>query len=285
VFDGVPGHSVVGRVQLSNRTGGQKRIGLRAVDVRTAATGGLEYGAGAPRSAGRWLTLARRSIVLSPGTTVQVPFRVRVPAGAGPGDHFAGIVAVDSAEVARQGRRSRAGGDLQLRFVSRLAIAVHMRLPGPAHRRMEFRGAEIVVSPAGARLVLRLRNAGNRLLLRSHGDVTVSQDGEDLFTARVDPDSFVPGTEIGFPVPWLGRPARGTYRVHGVIRPRGAPAVRIDTNVEFGAKQARQYKRQTGKEAKAGGTPMLMWVVLCFAGLLAVGFGLAYARARQELGR
>src|SRR4051812_43342835 len=95
IFDGKRGQTIRARLLVQNTTGHGRPIFLRATDVTTAVTGGLDYGrTGAPpKRDGRWITLATRTARVPPFAAVAVPFTVRVPANARPGDHLAGIVA------------------------------------------------------------------------------------------------------------------------------------------------------------------------------------------------
>ncbi len=279
---------MVGRVGVISRSGRPQAVALQGVDVGTAATGGLDYGDRAPRAAGRWVTLSRGSLDLAPGASVDVPFAVHVPAGARSGDHVAGVVAYDPGEIAREQRAARRQGrGLRLAFRSRLAIAVVVRVPGPRHPRLTFGGAGVNASPSGVRIELRLRNSGNTLIKPTKGDVAVSQDGQPLFTTPVDLDTFAPESQIRFPIPLPGTPTQGTYHLQGTLHPNGAPAVKIDTDVEFTSRQAQRFTRASGKKVKRtdGGGFSLLYIALGFAVLAAVGFGVAYARARKQIPR
>src|SRR6266540_2661715 len=98
------GKRETGALRLVNRSSRPLSVLLSAVDITTAATGGLQYGTRRTGGDGRWLALARRGVRLPAGGVETVPFRLRVPKRAEPGDHFAGIVAINSAD-ARAARR------------------------------------------------------------------------------------------------------------------------------------------------------------------------------------
>jgi hypothetical protein len=278
------GTTVTGQVQLVSRSGQAHPVVLEAADVGTAATGGLDYREGRPRAEARWLRLSRHRIMLPAGQAVTVPFAVRVPAGARPGDHVAGVVATDPTELARQRRAARRGGAaLRLAFRSRLAIAVLVSVPGPRRPLLGFEGAAVDASPAGVRIALRLRNRGNTLIKPTRGDVTVSQDGQPILTTGVDLDTFAPASEIRFPIPLPGTPTQGRYHLAGTLHPNGAPAVRIDTDVEFSQPQAQRFARETGRPVHPGGGPPWLLIALSLALLVAAGFATAYLRARRQL--
>jgi hypothetical protein len=277
VYDTRPGQTTVGQLGLVSRANRAQTILMRAVDVATAATGGLDYGLGAPRRVGDWLALARHSIVLGPGEVVNVPFEVHVPDGARPGDHLAGLVAYEPTE--RQAESG--GGALRLRFRSRLAVAVQLRLAGRRRPHLFFRGADIVESPSGIRVLLRLANDGNVLVKRTEGHVAVSQDGQELVDAPVRIDTFAPDSEIRYPLALPGTPVQGTYHLAGTLKPTGAPRVRIAADVELTAPQARRFEEATGQEVlRRTGTSPLRLVLMLVPLLIAAVFAVAYWNAR-----
>ncbi|HMJ95038.1 MAG TPA: hypothetical protein VK486_04250 [Thermoleophilaceae bacterium] len=279
VFDARSDETIVGRLGVVSRADRTQTIVLRSVDVGTAATGGLDYGLGSPARVGTWLTLARRRLTLGPGDVVNVPFKAHIPDSVSPGDHLGGLVAYESAK--RRGRTARARG-LRLAFRSRLAVAVQLRVPGPRHPRVVFRGATIQASPSGVRIYLRLRNSGNTLIGRTRGRVVVSQAGHDGLDIPVDIDTFAPDSEIGYPLALPGTPVQATYHLAGVLHPARGPGVRIDTDVELTGRQATAFERATGRsvERPAGSSP-LTFIALMLPLLIAAVFAVAYRNARR----
>jgi hypothetical protein len=193
VFDTRPRGSVHGTLRLVNVTPGEKTILVRPVDVSTAATGGLQYGNGAPSGEGRWLTLAVRRARLSGAGSASVPFSVRVPAGAAAGEHFMGIIAVDRRVFSRP---AEGHGPIRLRLIPRLAMTIEVRLPGPRTVALAAGASKVVVAPSGASLALAITNPGNTLVPSSTGTITVSQGARTLFTHGIELAAFVPKTAI-----------------------------------------------------------------------------------------
>lgn len=279
-YDARPGQTVRGTVRVRSTTVGPRIAFLRAVDARTAATGGLEYGdqSRPPTGMGRWIRLAARTVRLPGGASQEVPFSVRVPPGTRAGDHVAGIVAFGREPRTPRGRRR-----FRLRFVSRLAIAVQIQVPGPRRTREEVRDAEVLIQPSGASLGLKIVNTGNTLIRQTSGRITVSSRGRRLFTRRVRIDSFLPETEIVHPLPWRGTPVEGDYRITGVLRPRGGPPVRIDREASFGRERIREFREETGRPAvEAEGTSPWVLVALAAALLAVAGLAVAYLRLRRR---
>ena len=280
VFPTPTGRTVRGSLHVLGLSDRDRTVFLRVTGVTTAATGGLDYGApgAAPTGSAHWVRLRHSRVRLPARGAVDVPFAASIPRGIRAGDHLAGLVAF--APPRRQGathsRRFR------LRFVSRLAIAVQIRVPGRLTRELQLRGAGIDVTPAGATLGLRLASTGNALIHRTTGALRVLQDGRELFRSPVRIDTFVPRTAITYRIAWPGRPVQGVYQVRGTLRPQGGAPVRIVQTVEFGKDRIEQFRRQTGRPAVAtGGLPVLVCVMALLGAALA---GLAGGRTRFRRG-
>jgi len=256
-----------GTVRLINLSRRPLTVVLRAADVTTAATGGLQYGTTPPGADARWLTLDSGRVRLAGGGARSVGFNLHVPATAAPGDHFAGIVALNQRDVRAARRRTPPRG-LQLRFLPRLAIAVQATIPGGPTHELRSGNAGIEVTPSATNATLLLRNTGNRLIRATTGQLTLLQDSRVLVRHQVSLDSFVPNTQITLRVPFKGTPARGAYRLRGTLRPIAGRPVRIDEQVSFGESAARELQQETGREAKGSGVPALLVAVLGAALLL-----------------
>ena len=277
-----PGRRARGTIRLVSSSTRPVDVVLLAVDVRTAATGGLDYGASQSRGLDPELKLGRRSVTLSPGGGAEVPFTASVPRSATPGDRFAGIVALNRAQV-RSARRKAGKKVFSLRFLPRLAIAVQVTVPGPATHELKLGNVGMDVTPSSTDVTLLLRNTGNKLIRRTGGRLAISHNGRVLVRRRVDIDAFVPATTLLYRVPLRGSPAEGSYRVNGILRPeRGAP-VEVDEEVSFGDKAARELKRETGKEATKSGPSAFLIAGLIAAVIIVIVLAGALLRTRRRL--
>lgn len=103
-----------------------------------------------------------------------------------------------------------------------------------------------------------------------------------LFSRRIRVDSFVPGTEIVYPLPWYGKPVEGKYRVEGYLDAKGGRRIRIDGTVEFAKKRIQEFKRETGRPAveKPGPSPAFI-ALLSVIGAAVLLIGIAFGRARS----
>ena len=86
-----PGDVISDKVTVVNTGKSSGTAYLYAVDATTGQTSGAVYlSRQSPRhDVGRWTRLARAQVTLAPGASTIVPFTIRVPAGARPGDHLA----------------------------------------------------------------------------------------------------------------------------------------------------------------------------------------------------
>jgi hypothetical protein len=280
-FDARPGETVAGRLGLVSRSRHARTVALRPVDVGTAASGGLDYGIGSPRAVGGWLTLEQRRVTLAPGAVVHVPFAARVPDAVRPGDHLAGLVAYEPGRRSTGREKPRTGG-VRLAFRSRLAVAVQLRVPGPRHPRLAFRGAEIVDSPSGVRIYLKLENSGNTLVERTQGRVAISREGHELVRAPLDISAFAPDSAIRYPLRLPGTPVQGVYHVTGRLEPESAPPVRMVADVELTDAQATRFEEATGtKVVRPSDSSPLRYLGLLLPLLVGAVFAVAYRGARR----
>jgi competence ComEA-like helix-hairpin-helix protein len=269
VFNSEPGDRVRGSFVLTNLTGKRQVVYLREADAFTAQAGGVEFTkqGGVPIHAGTWFRIARHTVVLRPHEDVEVGISGQVPLRASSGDHLAGIIA-----YGKRPPRVANKGNFGFRLLSRLAIAVQFTLPGELVTSLDVNDTDISVSPVGAVLQLDLGNDGNTLIKKTTGQLHVTKGSRRLFSPKVRLGTFVPKTEIRYPITWPGTPVEGTYHVSGVLHPQGGRPVRIDTDVKFGSARIRQFREQTGRQAiSSSGSPGWIWAALG-AALMAVIF-------------
>ena len=259
VFESKPGRSVTGTVVLTPEPERATEVVLKAVDVTTAATGGIDYGSADPEGVGRWIDLSESRVTLEGGSSVSVPFEVRVPKGARPGDHFAGIVAYDGDALdAKEGAQRQ----VQLEFVSRLAIATQIIVPGKKRAEVRFTGASIDVAPSGAVLHVSFDNQGNALAEDIVGNVTLSRDERLILSERLEMTSFLPETSVAYPFPFPRTPAEDTYELTGSFQVGDGPRQEIEAEVEFGSEQAEEFEAETGREAEGTGISAVVIVLI-----------------------
>jgi competence protein ComEA len=281
VFDSKPGDRVRGSFEITNLTARRQVVYLREADAFTAQAGGVEFTkqGGVPVHAGTWFKIAQHTVVLRPHESAEVAISGRVPQDARPGDHLAGIIA-----YGKRPPRSAHQGNFGFRLLSRLAIAVQFTLPGERVTSLDVKGTDISVSPVGANLQLDLGNGGNTLIKKTTGTLHVTKGGRRLFSPKAQLGTFVPKTEIRYPLAWPGTPVEGTYHVSGVLHPQGGKPVRIDTDVRFGKARIRQFREQTGRQAieAPSRTPAWLWAALGAALTAIVALLILLLRSRRR---
>jgi hypothetical protein len=282
-FEARAGQTVAGAVRLHSRSRRGQTIRLQALDLVTAPAGGIDFKPGRPRAVGAWLRLDRRDVHLPAGATRVVRYRAEVPRDAAAGEHFAGIVGIDRAQL-RRAAAPAGGRGVELRHVTRVALPVRFRLPGRATRRLAAGAIRFAANAGGSRLELDLRSVGQLLVRGTAIDLHVSRsDGRPVFDHEARLSEFVPQTAIRYPIAWRGTPSRGEYRVRGTIRPAGGAPVRVDETVAFRAAQAKRLEEQTGEAPPADGPPTLLLAGLAAAVLFGGAASAGYVRVRRRL--
>jgi hypothetical protein len=280
---GTAGHVLRGAVRLRNLSRRPITVRLQPADIRTAANGNADYLTTRLSGAGRWLRLAATTVPLAPRETRRIAFTVRVPAGAHGASHYAGVVAVDTAELASAGARTATKAkSFSFQRINRQAVPLTVRLPGPLTRSLTLRSLRIAVAPAGAGLVLGLLPGGSRLIDDARVQLRVLRGSRTVFAHASTLGQLFPGSGLDFRIPWPGRPTQGSYRVVGVIRPTGAAAVQIDQTVDFSPATATRLDRETTPAAPPlPGMPVWVWVAFAAAGIVLVALSSLVWRLRR----
>jgi hypothetical protein len=266
---GTAGRVLRGAVRVRNVSRRPITVRLQPADIRNASNGNADYVTTRLSGAGRWLRLATTNVRLAPHAIRRVAFTVRIPASSRGASHYAGIVAIDAADIAAAARRRTASAKtFSFSRIVRQALPLTIRLPGPLTRSLALRSVKIAVEPAGAGLVLGLRPGGSVLIASARVRLRVLRDSRTVLSHASTLGQLFPRAGLNFRVPWVGRPTKGSYRVVGVIRPKRAAAVRIDQMIEFTPAEATQLARKTPPAAALPGMPLWVWVVLGAGGAL-----------------
>ena len=272
---GRPGRVRRGAVRVRNVTGHRVTVRLQAADIQNASNGNADYVTTRLSQTGQWLDLAATTVHLAPRASQRVAFTVRIPAGTRGASHYAGIVAVNAAELAAAAARKTAKGrTFSFRRINRQALPLTVRLPGPLTRNLALRSAKLTVAPAGAGLVLGLLPGGSQLIQRARIKLRVQRDARTIFTYDSTLGQLFPGAKLDYRIPWKGRPTEGSYRVLGVIHPHAAAAVNIDETIQFSPAKAAQLKDETTPTPPPPGMPIWVWVALAAAAALLIALSL-----------
>ena len=284
-----PGRTVRGAVLVRNVSRRPIVLRLQPADIANATNGNADYITAHRSAAGRWVRLAATTVRLAPKASRRVPFSVRIPAGTRGASHYAGIVAFDAADVTAAARdRKRRGTSFTISRITRQALPITLRLPGPLTRTLTLRSVKIKVDPAGAGLVLGLRPGGTVLTQSAAVTLRVSRGTRTVLRHSSTLGQLFPGDDLDFRIPWTGRPSEGSYRVRGVIRPKGSAPVYINRSIAFTLTKVEEIKRETpplAQEAEAPALPMWVWLALAGAAALLLTLSLALWRLASRARR
>ena len=283
-----PGRTVRGAIVVRNVSRRPVVLRLQPADVANATNGNADYVTARRSAAGRWVRLAATTVRLAPKASRKVPFSVHIPAGTRGASHYAGIVAFDAADVTAAARdKQRKGTSFTVSRITRQALPITLRLPGPLTRKLTLRSVKIKVDPAGAGLVLGLRPGGTILTQSAPVKLRVSRGERTILRHSSTLGQLFPGDNLDFRIPWSGRPTEGAYLVRGVIRPKGAAPVYINQSITYTVAKVKELKRETPPVAQVAQTkdaalPMWVWLALAGAGALLLTLSLAVWRLARR---
>ncbi|MFF4654690.1 WxL protein peptidoglycan domain-containing protein [Streptomyces sp. NPDC001381] len=249
-----PGQTVEDKVVVANKTGKPLTFRLYAADAyNTARDGGFAVKSPGERmrGVGAWAELPKERVTVPGHRTVTVPFTIKVPRGAEPGDHPGAIVALDE-------RIDRGDGSVALGVQRAVGARVYLTVGGPTLPALAVENVHVShhqplvpgLGASTATISYTLHNTGNVTLepkveLRASGLF-----GRTLLTRDLKkiPSQLLPG-----------------QRVHLTERWKGAP--QLDwTDVELTA---------TARNTKESATASFVAVPWLVAGVLASGIAIA----------
>lgn len=274
---GSPGQILRGAVRVRDLSGHPVTVILQPADIQNASNGNADYVTTQLSETGRWLHLAALTVRLAAHAARLVTFTVTIPAGATGASHYAGIVAINAAELATAAAHTPTKGQtFSFYRIDRQALPLTIRLPGPLTRSLALRSAEFIVQPIGASLKLALLPAGSELIQSAQINLRILRGTRTIFTYHSTLGQLFPGASLNYRIPWHGRPTPGTYHLLGIIRPNGASPVNINKTVEFTSAKATQLKREIPPAAKPPPTttPGWMWLALATAAALMITLSL-----------
>jgi hypothetical protein len=149
-----------------------------------------------------------------------------------------------------------------------------------------MRSLEVAVAPAGAALVVGLLPGGSALIQAASIKLRVLRGARTVFTHASTLGQLFPRSGLDYRIPWRGRPTSGSYRVVGVIRPKGAAAVQIDRTVRFTPDKVSELAHEAPPIARepAAGLPTWVWLALGTAAALLIALSLAVWRLQRRPG-
>ncbi|MGW0204266.1 WxL protein peptidoglycan domain-containing protein [Streptomyces sp. NPDC003233] len=258
-----PGQTFTDKVAVQNRTGGPLTFRLYAADAyNTARDGGFAVRTLKERMSGvgAWAKPAKDRVTVPGHRTVTVPFTLRVPQGAEPGDHPGAIVALDE-------RVDAGSGSLALGVQRAVGARVYLRVSGPTLPALSVGQLHIShhqplipgIGTGTATVSYTLRNTGNVTL-----DPKVELKARGLFgrtlldreLTRV-PSELLPGQRVRLTETWSGAPQLDRA---DVTLTASAPGTRQSASASFLA---------------------LPWLVVALVFVAGVAVGMLLVRARR----
>lgn len=275
-----PGEVFNGQILVSNASEDFVRLKVDSVDGLTGQTSGTVYANRTdPRAeTSRWIRPKKRALRLDGGGSRTLRFRLRVPDDARPGDHVGAVAFQRILNPKKE-------GNFSVRQVLRVAVAIQIRVEGPAEPRLEI-GKLSLKALGGTQipsLGIELKNTG-QLLCRPALTVDLVQGDTALGQVSKQLDTILAGDTIDFPLPWPRPLEAGTYRATVATTGCGAPA-RTTAEVEL-ADTLRGTTGAPGPDVSMlddddDGLPV--WaLVLGILAALGLGFFLARRTGRRE---
>jgi len=265
-----PGQSVSDTVAVSNLGTSPVTLSVYATDALNTADGAFTLLPAAEQAtgAGSWIVLDAHTVKVEPGKQVEVPFTLRVPADATPGDHAAGIVASRMVEGVGE-------NNAKVAVDQRVGSRVYLRVDGPLTPALDVSGLSASYShpwyPFGgsaATVDYALTNTGN---VRLNGTAQVRLTG---------PFGVALGSPQSVPISQLlpGSALAGTLTVPGVV-PLGSLTAHLEVDA-IGATDEESVALPTVSASST--VPAIPWLIVGVLVVLLALLVLAPIRRRRR---
>ncbi|MFA1547889.1 DUF916 domain-containing protein [Actinomadura chokoriensis] len=235
-FEAPPGKTVRDVVRITNLTARPitfRLYGTDAYNTPRDAGFALRTAEETPRDVGAWISLKSGSPTIPPRSAKEIPFTLKIPANATPGEHIGGVVALNTAiESVQESGGARVG-------VRRAVGArVYLRVAGPLTPGLRADGLGVNRSDPTIPFVQHGRgtirytvvNTGNQ---RMSPTVRVRATGAFGREIKRWPDrrlpEILPGERTEITLPWKGTPALDTVTVRVEMVAAGGIDVRAQT--------------------------------------------------------
>jgi hypothetical protein len=189
-----------------NRGKAPLELAVYAGDAFTTSGGELDLRGADSKDLGTWVHADRRQVRVLPGKSVEVPFKIAVPADARPGDHLGGVIT------------SLTQNDVERRLAIRIRLRVSGELkPGLAVEDLKVRYSGKLLGNGDATVAYEIHNTGNTIVAARQ---TASVSGpfgqlKSQSGAIADSPQLLPGEIWKVSVPVKGVTAAG--RLTGAV--------------------------------------------------------------------
>jgi hypothetical protein len=183
LLHGAAGRALRGTVSVRNLSGKRITVRLQRADIGNASNGNADYITAGVQRTGRWLRLQTATVHLDAHASRRVGYTIRIPRGTTGASHYAGIVAVNAAELAHAHTHARHRHQgFTFNRIDRQAIPITIRLRGPLVRRLALGSVKLSVQPVGAAVVLGLAPGGSDLIESTAIKLRVLRGQHTVFT-------------------------------------------------------------------------------------------------------
>ena len=279
-----PGETFSDEVIVTNSGDGPIELAVSGVDGLTAPTSGAAYGnrQDPVKQMGTWLNTASGTVTVGPHAELAVPFTVKVPKDARPGDHLGGIAFEDVHPAA-------ATGNFAVTQIVRAVMGVQVIVPGPAAFAVHVDKASLESLPGvrAASVLVTLGNDGTRLGKPSLSVALGGPNGYQKTVARAL-DTILPGDTIAYPFAWPDVLQPGEYSITvTATAPGGAAPVVHTTSAKLGTPLAGVPAPGVITPAAPAGKSHrgypLMWALVVLAAAAGIGGGLYLGRRSNRV--
>ena len=175
-----------------------------------------------PRDVGAWTTVDQSSVTIPGNGVVDIPFTIRVPRNATPGDHVGGIVTSITTALDN-------GGNAPVKLDRRLGSRIYLRVDGDVVSKLSVQGLEASydgsLNPAARGKVTvsyTVKNTGNVRVQADRSAEVQTLLGTQKAPTRPLPE-LLPGSSLRFEQTITGVAPAG--RLKAVVNLRGRPVV------------------------------------------------------------
>jgi hypothetical protein len=193
---------------------------LYAADAVTAINGGTSFvNEGEERNGvARWLSVSMPELSLQPDEERVVPFTIKVPPNASPGQHVAGLV-VEAVTAGAEPANGSAQTKLMVNVVRRAGVAVLIDVPGTHLAGLAITGICLRQQDGddGATFEVAVRSTGN-VYVRGQGFLKIGRrEGTNLASIPIEMDTVLAGDATHFQVTSPNSLPDGSYLVSATI--------------------------------------------------------------------
>jgi hypothetical protein len=200
-----PGAARTEQVVVSNNQSTPLTLHVNAVDGLTGVTSGVVYANReiAASGAGTWVTPTLSRVTVPGRATIRVGFTVRIPRGAVPGDHVAGI-------AFEPVHSTKSGGNFSVTVVVRTVVGIEIEVAGTARQSLRLYSMSLAPLPGTdvPSVVVSLKDTGRKLCRPRLKVALTGASGTTVVAQSLD--TILPGDRIAYPLRWPGalRPGR-----------------------------------------------------------------------------